>query len=524
MNDRGDSSTEKPRRRGEEGEDSLPPLDHDETPVVDPAEFASYLENFEEEEPAGEVPMEDELELSESLIGEDESSWLGEDEEKTPLDVELELTNDEHSWLENDEEQKALLVEDWFIDEDVEKDLLSDDDSEGPLSKESYQIEPETWDSLDDDEADEDDIEIWESMERLGITLLETPSDDVIQTGEEDFPDAVFLGPSGGGITAAVFAGGAPIAVGEGIFVLGADGMFHETEASARVAETLATSVCWDGEIVFIGTRHRGAFATMDRGATLIALNSWYTQGLNGSGDLSMDELSTSFEVFGQDFLGGFRLLGRTGEGQLFQSLDWGTSWMGPILKGRCSSIIPVGGGNELMVVAESAEKGPALLRSPDLVQWETVETPQNLTLNSTNYPVHIAACRNTIIAGCSSPGTPLYRSLDRGASWAPVLQASCISAVLIDPEEPNWIAVASYNEKQGLSTIRVSEDGGDKWQRVFVTKPSSKGANTLPGGDASDAGIIIGLNINPTKVSELLAVTGRGAYLLNLTRRGRAH
>ncbi len=511
-------------------EASLPPLDHDEVEQVDPEQLADLVDDVDGDEPllsaTGDQPIEDEIAFAQELIEPVESTWTEKDEKRDQLEVDFGVDEAEDEWSGGENDSSAALDDDWFVDDEELEGPLDSDDAEGPLHDSNVDLNEHRahWDDLGDEaDGDDADEEILDVMERLGIDLPSiqdgTNLDSVPGMRPGILLDRQFLGPAKCLLTAAAFAGGSPIAVGGGLFVLGADGMLHPTIESQRLGETVATSVCAHGESIFIGTRIGGALVTRDKGQTLTAINSWYTHGLGRDERTSIDRLSTRFEIHGCGYQDGYRLIGHTGEGQIFASTDGGRTWNGPLIGDRCLALATVAGDGELVGIVDAAGE-ISLIKFKGVEEVARLSLPESLATAIADGGVVLGAGVDTVMV--ASPPVMPHCSLDGGQTWSPVEGIGGVTALAFDPADPGWIAAATHNSTQGLGVVRFSEDSGRNWSTAITlggVGPSD------PGLPAEHRGKILQLVVDDeARARRVIAVTAHGLYQLTLARPGISH
>ncbi len=491
----------------------LPPLDSDELFEIDRDTMADLLDTDYESLPE-ETSMDIAPDPSELLSDFEESSWIVDGEEEAPMNVDLSGDLDESDWAVTDGEDSPMAI-DWFEPE-IGDDTPEDDGAEGPVHKELYEIEESRWDALDDGEDEEEDILV--TMERLGMMeeMFAVSSDNTGFESPLSSADISFLGPDGGGVKAVVFSGETPVAVGDSVFVLGADDRLHAV--GARSGNLGATSVTMDERTMFVGTRRSGVYLSRDRGSTLHAVNSWYTQGLKSSGS-PLDEISTSFSVTGQQTSNGFRLYGVTTEGQLFWSLDHGVTWHGPVPQGRCAMVTPLEGTDRLLAVFDSQPDGVDLSVSEDLENWRSITFPESLRDPLSRGATLLTGCDSTIIL-CDTERGILHRSLDLGESWERIesMSEAETTAIALDSEDSSWMAVALLDREGPRAEVRVSESGGESWRTVLIIKPARD--DLLAEAPEHITALSVS-NIGPRR---LAVVCGRGVYRVKLSERSLAH
>ncbi len=515
-------------------DNALPPLDHDEIKETDPEELADLLDPKNEKESflteEGEESTGDEGVFAESLMDLDDDSWAEGEGEQRDAEVSVDIDDKDEGWSEKGAGGSFEFEGDWFIDDDNQAPVLNDDGAEGPAGEDIYDLDKErdNWDSLGDETDDEDHEEsTLEVMDRLGITLptfAKSELDSNVEVNLGLLVDSLFLGPKEGMVAAATFVQGSPIAVGDGLFVPGADGMLHPVLSAQRLAEMQATSICIHDKTLFIGTQCGGAVATKDRGVGFQTLNSWYTSGLASDSQTLPEQLSTSFGILGQHTEGGFRLFGCTGEGQLFLSMDRGASWRGPLIRGHCLDLSPVAGSSDLTALVDSQDHGIQLLRSRDLKKWDPLSLPDGFTLAVNKSTVCLAASTETMVIAAEDPEVDAYCSLDNGRTWGTIDGLKGVTALALDGEDPGWIAAAVHDESNNGGLLRISQDGGKHFKTVLKTGEVDQDNPSKSVKEVNRDGRILDLILDVGRTHQVIAITQGGIYLVTLTRKGVSH
>lgn len=498
--------------------DDLPPLDGDAVDEADPADLADYLADFEDgdagdEEDGTADPAADEETAAE--LADLEGSWIDDGVEAPAEELDLGVEEEETGWSGEDSGEVPTLEDEWFV-EDGDPVIAEDGGEEGPLDDELTEIDSSTWDELGDD-IDDDDLEpVEDVMDRLGIALPEEeveerPRPDKVRVDRGVVHERQFLGPIGARIHAVAVDGGAVVGAGEGIFVLGADGMLHH--ASAEVAGYCG-SVSVFGNHTFVGTEGAGAFRLGERDEDGTPINAWNTVWV--AGKPVMGRVTTSFEITGQPLDDGIRLLGRTGEGQLFASADLGLSWSGPLTDGKCLAAAAVEGSTAVIALVRGSGAASRLVSSTDLVSWHRLETPALLEAVDQPGGARLAAADGTMLAAVDLPSAPLVCSFDGGQSWSERRELTDVTALAVDPGGTGWVAVATYDAERDLGLVRVSEDYGQSWKVAAVA-----GQEASAGGhrDAEGPyGRVTCLVIDVGRTRRLYVVAGEGAQRIVLS------
>ncbi|MDD5309797.1 MAG: hypothetical protein PHU25_20975 [Deltaproteobacteria bacterium] len=505
---------ERDRDKGDEllddlvSEDGLPPLDDDALDDLDPAVTACYLD---EPVAAAEDPGEgtDAQALEEALAcaeleaveddGDGDPAEVGALMECTDADVE----DEDRGWSGGDD--GMALEDDWFVDDREDEPVGADDGDDGPLEDPVDLAESA---SVSGGEDDEDDERIEDVMARLGIALPGAPDED-----GEPLPafehgavfETVSIGPEQGRVIAVGIAGGALVAVGDGVYLVGADGLLHRREGSQILEGALATSLTALGGEVFLGSARGGAFATADLGATLAPMNDWYELGLNGPGRAGAQPVSTTFDILGQVHPGGNRLLGLTGEGQLFASDSLGRAWSGPVTHEPCRAVGVLGNG-EVLALVESLGR-LRLRRSSNLSSWTDVPLPGALAATVSGAALRLASGGQTVAAAVDDPDAPLFLSLDGGRAWRELQIVKGVTAVAVDAEDGALAAVAVTRPSSPHAQVLVSPDGGATWKTVLVLREAGARVTHL----AIDVGRLIRVAAVADGKVRVVTLAGRG-------------
>jgi hypothetical protein len=325
--------------------------------------------------------------------------------------------------------------------------------------------------------------------------------------------DSTFLGPVEGRGFAGAFSGGKPVVVGEGMFVLAADELLHETSGAARLAVAEARSIFTSGRLIYVGTDYGGLFVTRDFGRTFELLNTWVGRGLASSDPKGLSNVPTSLRVLGQKYENGIRLLGLTGEGELLTTWEPEREWQGPFGLGRCLAVCPVYGTQEVLLIATKANGAPRLLATRDFEDIEERALPQGMELLVGREPVLIAASGSTVLMGVDSSNTSAVVSGDRGATWRALPNLGRPTALLVDADNPSFLAVASWREDHGMAALHISEDRGARFYTVLVTGEESDSSSGVKGENR-----IRDLSSHLGRIRRILAVTEAGSYLVALS------
>jgi hypothetical protein len=131
-----------------------------------------------------------------------------------------------------------------------------------------------------------------------------------------------------------------------------------------------------------------------------------------------------------------------------------------------------------------------------------------------------LGACGSAIMMGIAADDGPVWRSLDRGATWRRVDGVTGASAVAFDPTDPSWVAVATFERDTLRASIRISHNSGETWMKI-LTQSSSEADGLAMKENVSR---IVSLSVSSTGARQLLAVSGRGVYLVKCADSGLAH
>ncbi len=419
-----------------------------------------------------------------------------------------ELLDDDSGEADSSDDDEILDFDSsWFV---AETDDSTEDDGgiEGLLHAETYDIDENNWAAMEQEEDEVLNDDILEVLKRNDLLLNDYDND------EADFNDCLelnvktsFLGPASGALFTAVFYQGTPLGVGERIYVLEGDSLFHPVSESCTTDFT-ALNVAWYKDEIYIGTKDRGALVTRDLGRTFSSINSWYTSGFVRGGEVCTDKCSTSFSIMGHFHPTHFRLLGCTGEGQIYATYDGGKTWEGPLLKGCCIETSACTGDPTVWALTKDISDSISLQKSQDLVNWESVPIPLKISsaLIAAKTSIGMASGRKSIALYSRGTGGYLYLSTDDGNNWQEIRLPFPITAVVMDSENPNTI-VAATTHSNGRSKVVVSFDCGLSFLPVLsVYSDAEPGKNTVSS-----------LAINYQNGTHILATTQNGAYLIML-------
>ena len=162
----------------------------------------------------------------------------------------------------------------------------------------------------------------------------------------------------------------------------------------------------------------------------------------------------------------------------LINKLKW--RCIGPYIGGRVITVTGVPGNNNLFY---AGTVGGGVWKSTDQgVEWENITDGKLAGPSSSIGAVAVAPSDPKIIyVGTGEadiranviPGDGIFKSTDEGKTWqyAGLRDAHSISAVLIDPRDPNVVYVASMGHVFAPDPNRgifKSTDGGRSWKKVL--------------------------------------------------------
>jgi photosystem II stability/assembly factor-like uncharacterized protein len=162
----------------------------------------------------------------------------------------------------------------------------------------------------------------------------------------------------------------------------------------------------------------------------------------------------------------------------LMSKLKW--RCVGPYIGGRVVTVTGVPGNNNLFY---AGAVGGGVWKSTDAgVEWENITDGKLPGPSSSIGAVAVAPSDpNILYAGTGEadirsdmiPGDGVYKSTDAGKTWqfAGLRDAHSISAILVDPKDPNVVYVASMGHVFAPDPSRgifKSTDGGKTWQKTL--------------------------------------------------------
>jgi hypothetical protein len=132
---------------------------------------------------------------------------------------------------------------------------------------------------------------------------------------------------------------------------------------------------------------------------------------------------------------------------------------------------------------------------------------------------VRLAAVQGTLLAAHGNGAAPLLCSFDSGASWRAIERLTGVTAVAVDPDEPNRIAAAVHDPERDLGTVHVSDDQGRSW-KIAAIAGQEPPAGVRPEGEGP-LGRVTCLVIDVGRARRLYVVAGEGAQQIALSRGG---
>jgi hypothetical protein len=124
------------------------------------------------------------------------------------------------------------------------------------------------------------------------------------------------------------------------------------------------------------------------------------------------------------------------------------------------------------------------------------------------------------VLSSATDPTIPLFRTLDNGETWTAIEGIFDVTALAIDPEDPDFLVVGTFAKNREAARIQVSHDSGESWQTVLTIRPHRPGASE----DPEDACRVQELVVASGKTRKVLVRTNQGVYLVRLTRSDLAH
>src|SRR5215469_13838980 len=161
----------------------------------------------------------------------------------------------------------------------------------------------------------------------------------------------------------------------------------------------------------------------------------------------------------------------------LMSKLKW--RCVGPYIGGRVVTVTGVPGDNNLFY---AGTVGGGVWKSSDGAEWENITDGKLPGPSASIGAIAVAPSdpkilyvgtgeadiRNTVI-----PGDGVYKSVDAGKTWqyAGLRDTHSVSAILVDPKDPNVVYVASMGHVFAPNPDRgvfKSTDGGKTWTKIL--------------------------------------------------------
>ena len=163
-------------------------------------------------------------------------------------------------------------------------------------------------------------------------------------------------------------------------------------------------------------------------------------------------------------------------------------------------------------------------MTSAGLDSWTRQPVPRGVVKEIQHGHLCLAACDHVVVVAARDVSMPARISSDRGASWAAVTGVENVTTFVIDPEDPAWMAAATYDPGADLGTVQISDDSGRTWQTVLTTDSGSDQIQPISNRRMRQQNRISDLVVDIGRVRQLLVITARGVTLATLARPGVAH
>jgi photosystem II stability/assembly factor-like uncharacterized protein len=265
-----------------------------------------------------------------------------------------------------------------------------------------------------------------------------------------------------------------------------------------------------DPKIIYAGSKS-GVFKSTDGGA------SWSNKGLSNARALAIDSVNSNVLYAGTSSSG---VVFEPGDRLLYKSTDGGSSWSNsssPLDFDFTLLVMDLSSGNTLYAGSEGRyvfEGGIVPWKSTDGgLTWNDRRTG-NLGLASYGWAINPANSQTIyapgeLYTGGSVTESSLFKSTDGGNNWSGTGLHAFISAVAIDPLNPNtlYAGTTDYGFDLGYTAflgVFKSTDGGQSWLAI------NNGLTGLIFGSST----IGALAIDPDDPDILYAATsGRGVF-----------
>lgn len=440
--------------------------------------------------------------------------------------TDYDLDDFDEGWVEAEggSPERSGDESEWFLADDLEE--LTDDDkgAEGPLEVEDFEF---NHDPLENgDELEDERVGINEVLGRLGLEFPDISSEDiepVVEVAAGVLLETIYLGPPGTPIAAVTTCKLGPLAGGDGLYTLGADGLLHRGPLPTSGENLRVGSLACVDDDIFVGTQSSGAFRTRPRATAWTAINDWFTGGL--ADDMSASEsIGAGLTVFAAKMGSHVRLFGLTAAGELFASDDRGRSFHGPLTPQRCLAAAVVEGTSAVLALV-GAPEAPQLMRADFNLTFEPVCVTADLT-GPADTAYALCACQDTYLLARDSATAPLLCSVDAGRTWFEASQIHGPTALAIDPDNPTWLAAGLRDRRRDLGMVRVSDDGGHTWKTALVTGRDLEEDDLGPptGGLPMRDGTVLSICIRSDTKRRLLCGTRNGVYQANFALERASH
>ena len=186
---------------------------------------------------------------------------------------------------------------------------------------------------------------------------------------------------------------------------------------------------------------------------------------------------------------------------------------MGPYIGGRVVTVTGVPGNNNLFY---AGTVGGGVWKSTDKgVEWENITDGKMPGPSSSIGAVAVAPSDPKILyVGTGEadiranviPGDGVYKSTDAGKTWqfAGLRDAHAISAILVDPKDPNVVYVASMGHVFAPDPNRgifKSTDGGKSWNKILFVDNNTGAICLVIGPESSGSDVRHDVGSDPEAV-----------------------
>ena len=462
-----------PRRTPDDDSlDELPPLDGEDDDREAPADD---LDEDEVNEAGTGDPYDDKTgeddalaELTELEVGSAEGGWLTDAADADTLDVgavDLIGADDASSpelapargrgadgkpaSLLDDNDEPGVGDEDFGLGDDASAAGV-DAGEEGPEADDEA-LREEDLPGLDADEDGEgDDTSFFDPLqaEREGASEPILPPG---QTGHvsarppwADAPwgRAAAVGSALGTVHALACATRGVLAAGRAIMLVDMEGAC-QTLAAKGLFGGEVTGLCFDGATILASTEDGGVFVSHDGGATFAAVNAWREQ-------VSAHEAASGLGIA----LGAGELWGRTAQGKLLSSMDFGATWESADIDGF---VLALGIDDRGSLVALVGGLGFAEIVRGTRGALEVTRVPGPLPEVRPGVEAQIAA-RGAAVSFAVRGGSAV-RTLD-GHAWSVVEGTAGAEAVEFIDAAGTLLVALGEGDDDGIALVRAGEEG----------------------------------------------------------------